>query len=518
MKMFKNLQVWALMLTVLFLGACSSQKSTYESLIPVSDNDAVLAINVDRLLTKSEVLEKIKAIPGLEEELSNSPLNEMAKLFRQDPKNLGLNLSSNLYFVTSNNVEDISLFASMADVSKFEKFIKSSPELAEVEVTEEAGFKVAKVNGYFKVLYNKDILVITSADDYIGYITKSEKHISDYKYAKTLQVANDMAIVSSPKALLDLFKNPLFFDRTVANAITGLANSEMYANYEGLFTAMTLNFEKGEIVFEQTNYTETDKAAEYMAKMEKMMNKPSDKYAKAVAKDPYFYALLNMDGKLIVEELMSAIKAYLPANSSDEAVQTLEKVQTLISYIKGDILFVVSELNISFLGVTADMSLLIEGDAKSFYTDLRQLILTSTPNIEQGLVKNTEEEMVISEGGFTMYLGYKGETFYATSNEDIAKNPTRELPENLTSSRYFDKTMPNASVALDFKKLMKNPMVQMGLSSLGSETDLMNFINSLDYVSSIGKTNNSKSVVVLDNKEVNSLATITQLLVNLSNR
>lgn len=516
-KTYRNFQVWALMLTVLFLGACSSQKSAYESLVPASNNDLVLAINVDRLLSKSDILEKIKSFPQLEEELASSSFNEMVKLFRQDPKNLGLNLSSNIYFIVTNNAEDVTIAASMADVSKFEKFIETNKELAEVEVSEEAGFKVAVLSGGYKLLYNKEIFIFTTVDDYLDYVTKSEKHISDFKYAQTLQTPNDIALITSPNAMVNLIKSSLFADRSLVEAMDNIANSEFYANSEGLYTAMTLNFEKGELVFDQKNYTETEKAAEYMAKMEKMTNKPSDKYAKAIAKDPYFYMLANFDGKLIVDELFSVMKAYLPSENP-EAAEVLDVIKNIIGYIKGDILFALSELNISFMGVTADMSLLIESDAKALYGDLRNLIITKTPGIESYITVNTDEQLVISQSGFTMYLGHNGNTFYFTTNEEIAKNPARTVAEDLTSSRYFDKSMPNASVVLDFKKLMKNPMIQMGLSSLGSDADLKNFIGSLDYVSSVGKTGSSKTVLVLDNKEVNSLATITQLIISLTNQ
>lgn len=519
-KKFLSFQGLVLLFCLSLFVACSSEKQAYESQVAVTDNSVVVAINPGQLLTKSGLSsDALKDNIFLMSVASDPNLAEMVKLLQEDVKNTGLDLKKNIYGVITskndvNNSVTISVFASLSDSKKFENFLNSNPEVAKYKKSDVNKFKHYEIERDLNLLYSSDLLVITADSKALESVTKPSKTLADFKYVQELQKTNDFSIAFTQSAINKIRQNPIF-------QLNGLSAMNMLSNensslFDGLYSVASINFEKGEIVFSQYIFAETEVAQDFIDKSNSVFKSSSHKLESAINLDPYFYMATAFNGTELYDYLLMVLKSYSPDLLTNISDEDLLKVSEIANKINGEVLFALSDFSLSFFNFSVDMSLLVESKADELYKLVRTIIIEDMPNSKSAIAKDSDTQLVLSESGFTVYIGYDKEIFYVTTNAEVAADPTRKPAENLTKSRYYNTlSKEGANMAIDLKKIVSNPMIQMALNSQVQKgnAELMEILQSLDYIVAMGDDREPNvTKLVLQDKEENSLVKLISLV------
>ena len=158
----------ALAVLAIALSSCSKSK-VYEQVIP-DDADFVIAISVNQLVKKSEILSsENKALREVFFSDSNEKMSKVFKPIIEDPKKSGLDFSSPIYFFQTPDFE-AGILARVSDQGKLRDFIKQIIELGEnkPQMVEKDGITLIvddKGSENSACAFSKDALLILSRID-----------------------------------------------------------------------------------------------------------------------------------------------------------------------------------------------------------------------------------------------------------------------------------------------------------------------------------------------------------------
>lgn len=515
-----------LLLCIGVLTSCSETKE-YESLISINENNMVVSINLEQLLTKSDIKNQItpedqtefinNITYGLEEDSK-----QLLKSVIDNPGNSGLNIKNRLYLAISYEGHEIessqvSLFASVEDQSKLENLFKTlEKETEDVTQSEIDGFKSLAFNeNEFHILYNKQIMIATTIkpeSDEFKKLTQPEKTLNSYNYYKGIKSTDDLALAFSIKNLSQLNKQ-----LTVNPASLAFTDSFYDKLDSRVFQVLSLNFEKGKIDLNQSIFAEEGADMTIFKEGEEILKKASGEFANHVGKDPLFFMNLGIDGT----KLMTFVdKYFMTDEETRESIKDdFAQVKEYMNLVNGDITLALNSIDFNFISPSADFSVFCSTKGNTLYTKIVEWI-KEKPSSSTAIVEETENLLTLSERGFTMYLGTENDRLFLTSNAELAKNPSKDVAPNIKESRYYTRSKDGYSyLSLDIQAILAIPIVQMGMSNLRGlqNADVKNFIMDLDYLDAKNNTPLASSTsLVFKSQEENSLKLLTKLLVQLT--
>ena len=250
----------ALAILVIALSSCSKSK-VYEQVIP-DDADFVIAISVDQLVKKSEILSSENK--ALREALFSDAKEQVSKIFRpiiEDPKKSGLDFSSPIYFFQTPDFE-AGILARVSDQGKLRDFIKQIIELGEnrPQMEEKDGVTLVtqgKGDESSACAFSKDALLILSRSSSSSKDTRAElTRLINLKEGKRYHEHVAFKELKSKDADIACILN---YSRVLR--LAGNYSSSMLPQQIGsIQTVMHFTFEKGRVVGD-FKYTSEDKDA-----------------------------------------------------------------------------------------------------------------------------------------------------------------------------------------------------------------------------------------------------------------
>lgn len=519
-KLINRIKNFSLLVGLSILASCSTSKpvvqtlksAAYESLIPVSEQSVVIAANVAQI--KSKISSDAQSTLNLFLNLGlagNEDLRWVSTL-ANNPENIGVNTTKNVYYVaypSVNNNVNHAIYFSLNNISKFEKFLFSDAHLDKARISEVAGFKYCQIDTDLHLFYNNVIATLASSKEFVESMVGTKQTLINYSSFNSVKGANDLAITYTSEGLAALVKmfgkssfNDLFLSNTLAT------NS-----------SCTLNFESGEIVFDQNNYASAGKSKENFDKALGLLKPVSGKYSKMIAKDPYFYGLMGLKGEGFMDLVELLLKSQGTNVERQSTREMLDLAKSFLDNVNGDVLFAVSDFSVGFSSVSIDASLFVEGNAAKMY----DIVLENLPKKLITSLTKTQMELVVDK--VKLFIGIHDDFFYVTTNGEIAANPGAGKKENLTNSRYYKKDAVVAQGAFDMKSIMNNPLVKLSLAQQKSSEDvttkeMIEFANGMDYISSesVIRTGvlNTNSKLVIDTKSPNTLTILIDMILRIA--
>ena len=514
-KLRSIIKSFGLLVALGVLASCSTTKqavklASYESLIPVTEQSIIISTNIAQVKSKissdtqSTLNTFLNLALGADENL------RWVSMLTNNPESTGLNTAKNVYYIAYPiSVEKIShaIYLPLNDIAKFEKFLFSEIQLDQSKISEVAGLKYYPIDTELHLFYNNAIVSFVSSKEFFEIMAGSSKSLAASSLT-TVKGANDLAISYTYDGMVALIKklgkpslNSLFAGNPLATS-----------------SSSALNFELGEIVFEQENYDATGKSDGTFNKALSLLKPVSGRFSKKIAKDPYFYGLMGMKGDGFMDLVESVLKAQGVNLERESKKEMLNVCKSFLNNVDGDVLFAVSDFSVGFSGVSIDGSLFIEGDAAKMF----DVVLENMPkNLITTLEKN---KMDIVVDKVKMTIGTHDGFFYATTNDDIARNPGAVKSVNLTDSRYYKKGKSVAHGSFDVKAILNNPLVKLALAQQKSSKDattkeLLEFLNGMDYMCSestiADDVINTKSKIVIDQKSPNTLTVLIDMIVRI---
>lgn len=507
-----------LFLSIGLLSSCTETKK-YESLVPVTDNDIILSVNLEQLLTKSDIKNQISEeeykgfLFNIIKNSNNQKTADLVTSIIKDPSNSGIDISKNIYSLFSINEktykdgpEYFKMTFAVKDINKVEKLINST-EATKLEDIQ--GFKHFN-NGIIDILLNENICIIFFSDNdkqYLPTLANPEVTLADTKYFKTFEKKNDFCLSMNLLMLNEISQSPM-------NSLFKNFTNSFYKDFEEpVYQTATINFEKGRIHINQEIISSNEHDLKIITENSKIYNKISHSYSHLVNEDPLFFFNMGING----EALYSYINKYFLQETtiSNENKDLLKKI---IPSINGDVTAVISNIDLNLFKMSAEFSVFVPTNDITIYNDIINDI--KEQSTADHIIEETESYTLFQVSNISFYLGKASNFLYLTTNEAIAKDPTINITPSIKESRYYDNSNNSlAYTVFDLQKLIAMPLIQMGIASspITQKAPIKNFLENINYLDAKSSDGlHGEAQLTFKNKEDNSLKVITLVLLELS--
>lgn len=483
----------SLCLLTLFLCLFSTAYSaSIESYVLVNRNDVLFSGKINNLSSKAQlntISESTSLMDVLLGVLSlNSQINQISQVFTENI-NIGLDYSKTSYAVFSSSFDHSrysTVYLAVKDFAKLQKNIDNLPHLffPNTSILTKNGFKVYNIDDYSYLLINKDVCILSIDNHYIDEIIQQPpfvKHLNDFEYAKYLDHSKDLSIAFSKTDSRN------FLDRI------------LFPNIPDLYQVYTLQFEDGVIDVFQKFIAASDSSRKALDQLKQAFKVPKHSMDLAIESSPTFSFLTGVNASIFKPLILGLLD-----NDLVEDEEETRLISQLSSLIEGDMLTVLDNFRPDRSDFTFDVSLMARGKAKEAFAIASSFL---EKNIS-GLVKMEypkDDQIKITNKDLVVYLGYKEETFYVTTDLKLASDPNRDLKSKLIGHGMEIHSENDTFIGeLNFPQLV-SALSSVKDSSLAEDiVTLFDSYDKLEYAGVYGDAMNIK--LSLKNRQINSLA------------
>lgn len=505
-KMISRLSV--LVVLVAFLASCSSN-TEYTNLIP-ADATAIASINLQSLVDKAGLNDKEneaikqKMIDALKSGTNANTFQHLEKIIK-NPSESGIDTQSPLYLFTSASFSNGAL---VAKVNSEENLRTSLDILAKEKIsqplTEGDGYQFTTIGTNSLLAFNQTaaIIVQTTGTSQTEEMKKSlttlmkqtaENSISkNAGFEKMRKLNGDVTLLVSTAAIPEMYARQI--------------NQSFPANFDPKELQMlaSLNFEKGEILFQGEYYTENKELEALLKKNEKIFTKLNSSFIKDFPASTLAFLNLGANGEQLYNLLLENQEF-----RNTVSIAKADEVKALFSSFNGDLSIglinvAMKENTASFLAY-ADVT---NGDAlKTVYTNKNKLGLKRGEDI----VQLSDNEYVFKTKGMNVFFGVKGKQMYATNDELLYKGIGKAIDKSIKDTGYAsDMKGKNLFAVINIEAILELPIIKMMLNFSGEEIKMYHsLVSEIAYIEASNESGGKNEITfILKNKEVNALKQI----------
>lgn len=399
MKAMKNF-IMVLLATVLCV-ACG-QKSEYATVIP-KDAPIVASMNLQALGEKAS----LKDYKGLIDMGLMQIKKEDAALYEQlrdivnDPSLLGLALNEPVYIFALEGGESGAAVMKVTDADKVKQLAKQLLPQQGIECTEEG--EHLWIAGPMAIVVTDQILLAGTNRLTLEKLLEQqaeESFVSTELWDELSATKGDikMAVIPGKLAQVDEMVN-----QPEVTAIYDAMGIDLAENS----TVAGIDFLPGKAVFTSKNHN----APKVIELQKELVGKVDGCFMDKMPANPGLWMGLNMNGDALATLLDRIVEA-LPATNNTNMMQ----VKALLANINGEVAFGMGELQTSKGTPLPDLTLFAKVKDNSWETMLNTL--GNVPGLSHGMIGD--------------------DTFYLTTNSDIATNPGKKLSVSAADAPWAD--------------------------------------------------------------------------------
>lgn len=469
----------------------TAYSASIESYVLVNRDDVLFSGKINNLSSKAQlntISESVSLMDVLLGVLSfNAPVNQISQVFTENI-NIGLDYSKTSYAVFSSSFDHSrysTVYLAVKDFAKLQKNIDNLPHLffPNTSILTKNGFKVYNIDDYSYLLINKDVCILSIDNHYIDEIIQQPpfvKHLNDFEYAKYLDHSKDLSIAFSKTDSRD------FLDRI------------LFPNILDLYQVYTLQFENGVIDICQKFIAASDSSRKALDQLKQAFKVPTHSMDLAIESSPTFSFLTGVNASIFEPLILGLLD-----NDLIEEEET-RLMSQLSSLIEGDMLTVVDNFRPDSYDFAFDVSLMAQGKAKQAFVIASSFLEKNISGLVQ-MEYPKDEQIKITNKDLVVYLGYKEEIFYVTTDLKLANDPTRDL-----KSKLIGHGMEIHSENDTFIGELNFPQLVSALSSVKDSSlaeDIVTLFDSYDRLEYAGVYGDAMNIKLsLKNRQINSLA------------
>lgn len=465
----------SVLLMSIVLGSCS-QSADYQSVIP-AEPVIVVKANVDRLLTKSEVLQDNQVTGLLKTGINEMPENsrELMRGILNDPANCGLDLKQPA-FVVMDNIEQTRGFVLFAvkDIEKVKGLFGVVEENNEdISLEENGDYYIVKSNNSNTVAFDNTKLIVAFAQgafDATEYITATENGTKSDALKNFIASDNDMAYYMAYKDILRLAEG-------LSPETAGSIDTELFENAKLI---CALNFEAGKIVMN----SKLEDADELMAKSKEYWVNPNTELQEYFPAASYGYMQIgakdmgtNIEENVpeaqrqILDELLSTVNRELKKNGADT-----EFTWSMLNSLDGTIAFGVSEADMTSIMPLPQMTLIAECQDKALFELIAELLVANRIASKSG-------EDTYSIMGMYNFAYVDNKMVAMPSNmfgQYCAGGSINAMQENLSENEMTNFIGNDNGMVIDIQAIA-DMVEQMGLIKRNRDRAALNILRNFTY-------------------------------------
>lgn len=493
------------MLTVVLAVAtsCTQKAGEYTHVIP-KDASGVIAVQIEPLISKSGASneDKQKLLDVMKGELSAEAFKHVEKIVKNSSES-GISIKDPVYFFVSELLTAPGAVLKVKDIDKLKKTF-------DIMASNQACTPVVKTDGYYTVTiekmvcaFNESALLVTenpSADNekMIGDLMKQsgEESIAGNKYFEQMnKKKGEITFFFSMDALAKL-------NQPVINAIPQ-SNTDL----QNLAIVGNLCFEKGKVVMETENAYANEEAKKKSEKQYEAMGELNGTFSGKFPASTLMYAALNIrDGKMLYENLKEnkTMGLFIPSFESEETEKIIES-------FKGDVAFGLTDISVSEMPAFTLYAEAKNGSAlEALYASREKIKLSPLDE----MVKTAPDTYVLQSRQMKIYLGYRDNYLYITSDKQVAENKNKTPDKSLKESKFASAMKGKKQyIVINMNAILDLPAIKMVTAFGGKEASIaVNMVSHISHLECIGgKNGESITTLSMNDKEANSLKQIVDL-------
>lgn len=490
----------ALAVVVMFLVSCT-QKAEYANVIP-SDASVVVSLDLNAIVEKSGVTGNEEAKSKLAEALKsglNAEALEYAEKIMKDPSESGISVKDKVYFFTLGEGDRQGLVARVTDLDKVKETFKLLQNEGLCGETVETG-----KNGYWLALISEKDYCCFNENTFFLLIGKNEMD-ADNTHAEL-----ERMIALTPEQSITAGK--AFKAMTEKKGdITALVTMDIVPGYyaammkESLPEGVTLknfnviaslNFEKGKLVVNVENYSDSEAVKKLNAQYAEITAKMGSDFLDYFPASSLMYMGVNLNGEKLTK-LLAENEGY------QQALKNMQSggidFNKILASIDGDVVYGIS--NISMQGMPT-----LAVYAKVSNDEIVKEINTTTRGMAKAKGENSYE---LNMGmGMTMYYGIKEGVFYFTMGENAFENIGKKVDNPMSEAKWASVAKNSyAFGVVNIKDALSIPVVNMMMGGAGKEAAMTRMVLSkLDYIQyAVINTQELQMDIVMTDQSENAL-------------
>jgi hypothetical protein len=421
----------------------------------------------------------------------NAESSELFKRIIKNPAESGIDIASPMYIFSQKKTEGAAFVAKIGNKKKLKSLLGVLiSENITTPAKDRNGYSYIELSGNAICAFSETTLLISNHRD-----NNATDSWMSQEESKSIIVSSAFQNMQKKKGEIKLMVSLKAFGDKLAQKIYTQA-------YEDLTVISNLSFENGRINVQVENYTENERLKTLLKQQQKIFRTQDLTFLGKFPAATLAYLSLGLDGDRLCDYIQDNAAIYGSLLINTFGMENLMPLEALFRSIEGDLSIGLLDVTLGSATFAAYAEVKDASAVKTFYDAINKAEIRGT------FTQMEEDGYVYESKGQKIYFGVKNKQLYATNDNTIYKNITKDFDGKSLKDAEFVSNIKETSqcIVISIDNILNMPAMKFltvtGSGSFGAYVDIVSGISHLEI---IGQDNSGELNLYLKNKKTNAL-------------